>query len=605
MLGLAVVTPWFATPDAPFAGAFVAEWTRSLGLPPNEVLIVHLRSVPLGSPTSPVTREHELARVLEIPVAVSPEWHRARIARLHAEALAKHAPDEYWHAKVVHAHVGLPTGYAVAQNKPRGARLISIEHATFMRKKIRDDEGRAAYRTLLEASDLLLCAGDSEARILRAVFPSERTKIRAVGNPIDTTVFAPNDDHSRRPLDRWLYVGYFVPVKGVDRLINLYSQWRAANGRSFGELVLAGMGPLEEELRGIAASSPYADEIKFVGPLQRVAVARAMREADVLVHLSQHETFGVTVVEAAITGLPVISTRCGGPEETMAVAVESGDALLLAPEAQHGDIDRILDFERNLPESMDSMVLNGLCVKYGASSFGEQLSRMSFGQPEGEGAGSVDRVAVVGTRPGDAERGYGLVRLALDSAGFGTLAVRSALAVGGPDARIDIVDTSPKWALSHLRSVRQWMRLLVHGPVARIRFSHAQRLAADDRRGGPEARRRRREAGRKLDSVRNSFQAQVSVHRDSRALGPLACLALAMKLARNESLRNASRVTWVVLDRRARAVVAVALVLSLKRPTLLRQSERTGTPDRGHALVEAVAGQVSQAALVLTKRPAS
>jgi glycogen(starch) synthase len=39
---------------------------------------------------------------------------------------------------------------------------------------------------------------------------------------------------------------------------------------------------------------------------------------DLLVHPSKSETFGMTVVEAVGSGMPVLVTRCGGPEETLA-----------------------------------------------------------------------------------------------------------------------------------------------------------------------------------------------------------------------------------------------------------------------------------------------
>ncbi len=51
-----------------------------------------------------------------------------------------------------------------------------------------------------------------------------------------------------------------------------------------------------------------------------------MRRSDAFVLASRHETFGVVFIEALSQGLPVIATRCGGPNST--VTPENG---LLVP----------------------------------------------------------------------------------------------------------------------------------------------------------------------------------------------------------------------------------------------------------------------------------
>ena len=53
-----------------------------------------------------------------------------------------------------------------------------------------------------------------------------------------------------------------------------------------------------------------------------------MREHDLLVHPSRWESFGMTVVEAVAAGMPVLVTRCGGPEETLAGIEDAAGELV-------------------------------------------------------------------------------------------------------------------------------------------------------------------------------------------------------------------------------------------------------------------------------------
>ena len=75
-----------------------------------------------------------------------------------------------------------------------------------------------------------------------------------------------------------------------------------------------------QELEGILFQAPG---------LPRPEYAALLQEADMLVGFSRFETFGLTYAEAVCTGMPVIYTACGGPEEfiqtDMGLQVDSND----------------------------------------------------------------------------------------------------------------------------------------------------------------------------------------------------------------------------------------------------------------------------------------
>ena len=124
---------------------------------------------------------------------------------------------------------------------------------------------------------------------------------------------------------RFLSVGRLVGPKNHATLIEA---WAAARlDPAAAELELVGAGPLEDDLRALAAR--LGVPARFSGELQPVELPAAHAQADVFVLASTLEPFGVAVREAVAAGLPVICTRTAGAAGD--VAVEGRNALLFDP----------------------------------------------------------------------------------------------------------------------------------------------------------------------------------------------------------------------------------------------------------------------------------
>ncbi len=133
---------------------------------------------------------------------------------------------------------------------------------------------------------------------------------------VDTELFRPQEVGERdrsRDSHRIGFVGRLEdPRKNVSLLIELLEELRA---RGTGvELHLVG-GELADELREQAREASLEDRLTVTGHMTPEDLADYYRNLDAFVIPSHQEGLAIVGLEAMACGCPVISTRCGGPEE--------------------------------------------------------------------------------------------------------------------------------------------------------------------------------------------------------------------------------------------------------------------------------------------------
>jgi L-malate glycosyltransferase len=92
-------------------------------------------------------------------------------------------------------------------------------------------------------------------------------------------------------------------------------------------LTLAGSGPEEAALRGLAAGLGVSGQVVFSGRLDRDAMAALYRQASLSINPSLVDNTPNSVLESLASGVPVVSTRVGG----VPFIVEDGVTALLVP----------------------------------------------------------------------------------------------------------------------------------------------------------------------------------------------------------------------------------------------------------------------------------
>lgn len=173
------------------------------------------------------------------------------------------------------------------------------------------------------------------------------SKMIQLGRGVDTELFNPGrrDESYRKQIAPdgeiiFCCISRIAPEKGFEFLAKAAEKLKES-GLNFKLLIVGGnKNPaVENEVRGYFKN--LQDRVIFTGMLRGTALARAYAAADVFLHCSITETFGLVVLESMASGVPVIARDEGGPSET----VKHGrSGYLVSPH----DLDTFVKYSRQL-----------------------------------------------------------------------------------------------------------------------------------------------------------------------------------------------------------------------------------------------------------------
>ncbi|HEY1561074.1 MAG TPA: glycosyltransferase family 1 protein [Caulobacteraceae bacterium] len=182
---------------------------------------------------------------------------------------------------------------------------------------------------------------------------------------VDTEAFRPRQPGDRdlfegleRPI--WLNVGRVAVEKNIEAFLALDLP---------GTKVVVGDGPQREEL------SEAFPEVRFVGAKFGAELAAHYACADVFVFPSLTDTFGLVILEAWASGLPVAGFNAPGPADI----IPNSGAGALAPDQTHGLRDACLEALK-----IDRDAARAAAERYSWRACAEEFRRLLQPYPEPE-----------------------------------------------------------------------------------------------------------------------------------------------------------------------------------------------------------------------------
>jgi glycosyltransferase involved in cell wall biosynthesis len=225
------------------------------------------------------------------------------------------------------------------------------------------------------------CLADKTTIICQAAFDRyvrvgavPARKLQMIPNGIDTEMFSPSEERRRaarisiglQSTFVWLAVGRLVKQKDYPNLFRALEQLHRVDYI----LLIAGNGPLEEELKTECSRRGLNRRVRFVGA--REDIIDLYSAADAFVMSSEFEGLSAALLEASAMGLPAVVTKVGGNPE---ITVDGITGYLVPP----GNSDQLAASMNTLmnasPDQQRILSRNArqlCCENYGFESIAER-----------------------------------------------------------------------------------------------------------------------------------------------------------------------------------------------------------------------------------------
>jgi len=211
----------------------------------------------------------------------------------------------------------------------------------------------------LKEVDLVIGCSEYITNRIRIAFPWLANRCKTVYNAVDINNFIRKDESVKKDTQRLLYVGRISPEKGVHVLLDAFMEVIKTYPKAHLNLV----GPIyiphiefifpfddDHKMKSLAllyqkTYSSYlqkkitkniSNNISFLGEVKHKELIKHYQKTDIFMFPSVwNEPFGIPIIEAMATEVPVIATRVGGipeiiEEEKTGVLVEPDDDQALA-----------------------------------------------------------------------------------------------------------------------------------------------------------------------------------------------------------------------------------------------------------------------------------
>ncbi len=290
----------------------LAHWLRELG---HEVRVFAPSS--RRDAESEIPDFYRIGRVFKLPVnesvaRVTLSFHMARQV---GEIMDRERFD------VLHFHEPLMPALPLTLLRMARAPHVGTFHS-FAHSNLGYYYGRPILKPYLKHLDATIAVSEPARDFVRHYFPSLGPRV--IPNGIDTVWFKPGYTpihHLRDDCVNILFVGRLEKRKGLRDLLQAYVYLHERVPRT--RLIIAGDGPLRSKVESFV-SGRRLENVVMAGYVPDEVLPRFHASADIFCSpATGRESFGIVLLEAMATGLPVVGTEIPGYLSVLETGVDS------------------------------------------------------------------------------------------------------------------------------------------------------------------------------------------------------------------------------------------------------------------------------------------
>lgn len=353
-MNILVLTHSFPDGLNKYRGIFVKEQAMALSEVNNVIVVFFSVDYSVFKPFAPYKyklKEEKNIKVYEVIICRSlPVLNQFKYLK-ETYSFIKKVIFSYHKIDLIHSHLAYPAGFlGTFIHRKTKIPHVFTEH-TSIRKYYRSFIHKLCVKHALIYSPEIICVSNALRDEMQQEYQRE---IKVVPNVIDTSKFTIKQEKENTLVNIGFLGSLNNKNKGLDILLNAV----AKTGNREMAVHIGGKGSLLEEYKSLSEELGISTICKFYGEITEEKKAGFYSGLDFFVLPSRYETFGIVLVEAMSSGLPVIAAKCGGPQDIVTdetgllIEKDSIDDLKLALSYMYDnfrkyDREKIRDYAEN------------------------------------------------------------------------------------------------------------------------------------------------------------------------------------------------------------------------------------------------------------------